>query len=170
MSDDPVISTKDRPGSYDAIETAKPGEPLFPVQGGDPIGPKTVQFWVDEQRKLALACTDEKRARAMLQKASQAEEVAWAMLAYQRGEEAVEERRLSYSDNHDETDEKRTTCEILIHGAGRLHNALAIVAEVADSLAKNRLAPFEEVALREAVEQIKEAAIKIEPRRGKERT
>jgi hypothetical protein len=67
MTDDtPRAATRDRLGEYDAIETAKPGEPLFPIQGGDPFGPATVQFWVDLCRKAGMAEPDRKKAEALL--------------------------------------------------------------------------------------------------------
>lgn len=80
-----TVSTKDQVGDYDAVETAKPGEPIFTLQGGDPIGPATVLFWADEARKLARRSEDEKVADKLLRKAYAAEQVAWAMQDYQRG-------------------------------------------------------------------------------------
>lgn len=172
MTDEPIISTKDRPGIYDAIETAKPDEPLFPIQGGDPFGPATVLHWVDLARSAGLAEQDRKKAEALLRKAAQAEEVAWAMMSYQRGEKDMAGTRATYSDDVivGETEERRTAREAMIIGAGRLNNALAMVVDVADQLARHKVHPLEEVVLREAVEQIRAVALAIEPRRGRERS
>lgn len=97
---EPILSTKDEIGDYDAIESLKPGEPVFPVQGGDPFGPSTVLHWADLARTAARGMTDEKEAAALFKKASSAEQVAWAMQDYQRageGEEAPPEARALYS-------------------------------------------------------------------------
>lgn len=83
-----IVSTKEQVGTYDAIETAKPGEPLFPLQGGDPLGPVCVMFWAWKARKLARTLdpdADAKEIARLLRKASAAEEVAWAMKDYQQG-------------------------------------------------------------------------------------
>lgn len=87
MAEDPVVSTRDQVGEYDAIETLKPGEPVFPLQGGDPFGPASIQCWVDQCRAAALREEDPERQREMLRKALQAEQVKWLFIAYQRGEE-----------------------------------------------------------------------------------
>jgi len=170
MPDELLISTRDRPGAYDAIETAKPGEPLFPIQGGDPFGPATVLYWASLARKAGLEEADEKAADALLRKASGAEHVAWAMQAYQRGEAAVQPaKRASYQE-----DAAREAAEALAggdqrvalaHGAGRLHNSVAESILIAESLARMRVHPEAEVQIREAVALLKEAAFAIEPRR-----
>lgn len=171
MSHEPIPSTKETPGSYDAIETAKPGEPLFPIQGGDPFGPPTVLFWARQAREAGMAEPDEKKAEHLLRKATDAEQVAWRMQAYQRGEAAAEGRRATYNDSvAEELDAARTEREARIRGSGRLHNFLAGAKEVADTLAKLRCCPEEEVKIREAVALLKSAADGVEPRRGNERS
>ncbi|MFL6864081.1 MAG: hypothetical protein ACJ8DZ_13890 [Allosphingosinicella sp.] len=172
-ADEPIATTRDRPGSYDAIATAKPGEPLFPIQGGDPFGPPTVLHWVALCRAAGIAETDPKKAEALLRKASDAERVAWAMMAYQRGEVEMPGTRSFYNDDgpaaaraSDGRDERET----LIKGSASLHNSLSIATEVASALAKLRVHPESEVKIREAVELLREAAFQIEPRRGNERS
>ena len=169
---EPIASTKDRPGSYDAIRSAKPGEPLFPIQGGDPFGPPSVLHWAKLCRKAGLDATDDKVAEHLLRKASDAEKVAWAMMAYQRGETEVVERRASYNDVAIvvENEGTRATREALIKGADRLQNLLAGATSIADVLAKLRTHPEQEVKVREAVVLLREAAFEIEPRRGNERS
>lgn len=100
MTDNRTYATKDRIGVYDAIETAKPDEIIFPVQAGDPFGPPTVMHWVYLARIAGMAETDPKKAEHLLKKASDAEQVAWAMMAYQRGEPTVapEGERARYND------------------------------------------------------------------------
>lgn len=172
MIDEPIATTKDRPGSYDAIATAKADEPLFPIQGGDPFGPPTVLHWVGLARASAMRESDPKTASALLQKATDAEMIAWSMMAYQRGEQEIEGRRAAYADSGygDETSDERKLRETRIRGAGQLNNAVAIVTDVADQL-ERLMACLPEVAeLREAMERVKAAAITIEPRRGRERS
>jgi hypothetical protein len=171
---EPIVATKDRPGSYDAIESAKPGEPLFPIQGGDPFGPPTVLHWVQLCRKAGLAATDEKEAERLLRKATDAEQVAWEMQAYQRGHPEVEARRATYHDVattvHAEADDVRKLREAMIHGASRLHNVVAEAATVVETLARFRTHPGARVEIREALALLKLAALRIEPRRGSERS
>lgn len=169
MGDAPIPATKDRLGEYDAIETAKPGEPLFPIQGGDPFGPATVLHWARLCREAGLEATKSEEADRLLRKASQAERVAWAMQDYQRGMEA-DPRAGTY---HDTAADYLATADRrvgLIRGATRLHNVLADALPVAEMLARLRAHPEEEVRIRDAVATLKECALKIEPRRGNERT
>lgn len=76
MSDEPIPATRDRLGSYDAIATAKPDEPLFPLQGGDPFAPPAISRWVELARAAAFAEPDPAKAEKLLRKASDAEQIA----------------------------------------------------------------------------------------------
>jgi hypothetical protein len=163
------FSTRDRIGAYDAIETAKPGEPLFPIQGGDPLGPPTVQFWADMARKAAMKEVDEEKAAALLKKATSAETVAWTMLAYQRGELKVDGARARYNDD-DHAVEKVSERRKLIEAAAQIRNAVANINDVAELLASLKHLPMVEVALREATADLNNYALGIEPRRGNERS
>lgn len=168
---EPIPTTRDRPGSYDAIATAKPGEILFPLQGGDPFAPPTVLHWARLARVAGLQETNQEKANRLLDKARDAEQIAWQMMAYQRGEEKIEPKHARYNDQLVvEADSQRKVREALIRGAPSLHNALAEALLVADTLAKLRLDPEKEVEIREAVETLKMAAFAIEPRRGREQS
>lgn len=181
-TDAPHVATKDTMGEYDAIETAKPGEPLFPIQGGDPFGPPTVQFWVDLCRRAGMEEEDPKKAEALLRKASDAERIGWLMKDYQRGVAAAQpitgpdapKATPTYTGWNDPADEetmaRRKVRAGRIETAGQLHNIVAMASEAADRLAKLRCCPIEEVAIREAIEKLQGAAREIEPRRGMERT
>lgn len=198
---DAVFSTKDQPGDYDAIETAKPDEPLFPIQGGDPRGPGTVQFWADYARACARAClqgakvrvldhrfelyggpdgyepteADQLAAEKLLKKATNAEQVGWAMQAYQRGEDDQEGARAVYNDGlaeqlTAEAADRAAQRKALIAMKTQLHNSIAIAQGVVEALAKLQLHPMVEVKIREAVAGLQEAADEIEPRRGREQS
>jgi hypothetical protein len=180
--DAPRAATKDTMGEYDAIETAKPGEPLFPIQGGDPFGPATVQFWVDLCRKAGMHEEDQKKAEALLRKASDAERIGWLMQDYQRGIAAAQptsgpgapKATPTYSGWNDPADEETKARRLVragrIETAEQLHNVVAMAFEAADRLAKLRCCPLEEALIREAVEKLQDAAREVEPRRGRERT
>ena len=189
------VSTRDHPGEFDALETAKPDEPIFVVQGGDPLGPPTVQFWADCARKAARRIMDGERAGfepkhdrdeyqpteadqrdadRLLVKATNAEQVSWAMKAYQRGDVEPTGGRATYNDLPEplEADalDRAAKRKTLIEMTGRLHNSLAIANEVSEGLVKLGLHSDVVVVINEAVENLKLAASAVEPRRGNERS
>lgn len=192
---DTDVSTKDHPGEFDALETAKPDEPIFVVQGGDPLGPPTVQFWADAARKEARrimdghragfepaderdeykpTSIDERDADKLLRKATNAEQVSWTMKAYQRGDVQPSGGRASYNDlpevltadGVDRAAKRRSSIAMV----GQLQNSLAIAFEVAEGLSKLDLHPETEAKIRGAVTALQEAAREVEPRRGNERS
>lgn len=183
--------TDDEP--YDAHETAKPDEPTFTVQGGDPIGYHTVQYWADAARGLARAilngrhvhfepteadpeytptAQDMAAADSWLRKATSAEAKGWDMRAYLKGQfEAPQAVRATYSgEAAAEVDPDLDLRRSRIVRSSQLNNAVAIVHEVAEALAAWRLLPEAEVRLRESVEAIKLTALELDPRKGNERS
>lgn len=176
MTEDLALPTRDKVGVYDAIETAKPLEFLFPIQAGDPFGPDTVLHWAGLARAAGLADADPKKAAHLLKKASDAEQVAWAMRAYQRGEPTVapEGERARYNDApimiEADADQERKIRAAMIAASGRLSDVVARGTEIIEILASLRVHPAQEVQLREAIEAIREAALAIEPRRVGERS
>lgn len=183
MSDEPLIATKDHLGEYDAIETAKPDEPLFPIQGGDPHGPPTVLHWAElargEGRQLISdhpeGSKEHTRGLKLLDKATNAEQVAWAMQSYQRGDKEPTGGRASYNDlppiEIDESEgHDRAVRAARIKAAGLLHNLVGQGVDIADALDSVEACPPEVAALRNAIEQIKAVAYAVEPRRGHERS
>lgn len=196
-----TVSTKDHPGEYDALETAKPDEPIFVVQGGDPRGPRTVQFWADYARACARAClqgakvrvgdtpftlhdgpenyepsqADEREAEKLLKKATNAEQVGWAMQAYQRGEGEEQAATAGYDDSlaeqlTAEAEDRAAQRKARIAMTSQLHNSLAIANDVAEALAKMALLPETEAQIRAAVAALHAAADEVEPRRGNEQS
>lgn len=166
------VSTKDRPGDYDAIETAKPDEPIFTVQGGDPIGASTVCYWADQARKLAGKTDDPKEKERLLHKAKMAEQVAWAMDDYRNGvEEVPAESLTAISDaaNINSADRLKER-QALIQGVSVLHNALATINDLADVINGLDVHPEVVERLRHDVESLRLSAEAIEPRRGSERS
>lgn len=174
MTDELVPSTKEKLGTYDAIETAKPDEPLFPIQGGDPFGPATVLHWVSLARAAGMAETDEKRADRLLRKARDAELIAWQMQTYQRGEVEQEGERAQYNEPTiaiDATqDLERQRREARIKGAARLANVIAQATEVCETLTTLDICAVECIELTHLVDAMKITARMIEPRRDNERS
>lgn len=183
MSDEPLIATKDRLGEYDAIETAKPGEPLFPLQGGDPFAPPSINHWAGLARAEGIRLTDEfaegskehARGLKLLEKATDAEQVAWAMLEYQRGDQAPTGGSATYSGHvMPELDEssghERAVRAARIKAAAVLQNLIGEGVDVADALAALDACPEEVATLRNAIGLIRHAAETIEPRREGERS
>lgn len=140
-----LVSTPERAGEYDAIETAKPGEPLFPLQGGDPFAPECVLLWAQRAREAAdrlsaeAEITTAKRAVEKLtaeadklrRKATAAEEVAWAMQEYQRGDVAP-----PVPDVDDGDEVQRSEIAALSAICDRIYNSEAELTEAADALHK----------------------------------
>ncbi len=164
MIDEPILSTRDRPGEFDAIESAKPGEPIFTLQGGDPHAPATILHWAHLARTAGRKETNKHLYDKAMRKASHAEQVAWAFSEYQRDPDnfaqATEHKRF---DSEDLTDRN----VILARAADRLNNALAeavIVAEWLETLDESLLTVIA-ARIRDAADTLKDVSETIEPRR-----
>jgi hypothetical protein len=161
-----IVSTKEQVGTYDAIETLKPGEPVFPLQGGDPLAPFCVIIWAWKARKLARTLDPDKDAKEierLLRKASAAEEVAWAMRDYQRGGDlppAIEEAPVqSYGGIVPAA--KGAWLPGIVAGVRHLNEAVAAFSDAAE-----HLPPDQGRALLGIVEAVKAASAKYQPRRA----
>lgn len=164
---DMIISTKEQVGTYDAIETLKPGEPVFPLQGGDPLAPLCVMIWAWKARKLARTLDrdiDAKEIDRLLRKATSAEEVAWAMRDYQRGrdESAPEPEpatQIGYSGLAMPT--SAGWLPGIVAGVRHLSEAAAAFAEAAEHLPADQAG-----ALLSVVDAIKATSARYQPRRA----
>lgn len=169
-----LVSTPERAGEYDAIETAKPGEPLFPLQGGDRFAPECVTLWAQRARERAVALTAEaagersKRkadrltteAEKLMRKATAAEEVAWAMQEYQRGDVAAP---VAEVDDGDET--QRGEIAALSAICDRIYNSEAELTDAADALTRIGGHDVATIKLRDAAIAAGQAVRAAEPRR-----
>lgn len=167
MTDDALVSTRERAGIYDGLESAKPGEPLFTIQGGDRFGPDTVLHWADLARTAGRQEPNPEAAAKLLKKASAAEEVAWAMRSYQRNEQPDDAQRATYSDPEPGTTPEQSAAAA--RSADRLYNSTSEITGVVETLATQRMHPDAEVMLREALDLIRQATWQIEPRRHLQR-
>ncbi len=170
MIDEVTVSTKDRPGTFDAIETAKPGEPIFTLQGGDQFSPATICYWAQLARKHALTIENQEEARHLLTKASVAEQVAWAMQEYQRGFRPEERKAEIAADLAAvNADEERAAMARL---SDKLYNAIAEVHDVREALRKKYDHGGSEAVAHcsLALNHIERAVAQIEPRRHLQRS
>jgi hypothetical protein len=159
LSDEPIISTKDRPGEYDALETAKEGEPIFVLQGGDPLSSPTIHHWVALYRAQAAKEENREKREAMLRKATAAETVAWAMDEYRRGELAA-----GRTEDRDHGLDGSERSAILARGADRVYNAIAELTDLAAVLFQQDEAAAADL-LEASVRSLKVAVEEFEPRR-----
>ncbi|KQX18373.1 MULTISPECIES: hypothetical protein [unclassified Sphingomonas] len=161
MTDEPLLSTKDRPGEYDAFETLKPGEPFFLLQGGDSLTPPTILHWADLARQAARREKKPEHRKALLMKSTHAECVAWAMEEYQRGGDFdAQQRQLALDEQTMAVDDNI----VLARGCDRLNNAIAEALDLADAAAMAAHVP-QRGKLREAAEILRGVTRAIEPRR-----
>lgn len=79
-----MTSTKEHPGPFDGLEHAAPDEPVFTLRAGDHLSDQTVHYWVGLRRQHIP--TDEKRRDGYLVQTREAEEIAWAMADWRKGQ------------------------------------------------------------------------------------
>lgn len=161
------VATKDRAGEYDAIETLKPGEPVFPLQGGDPFAAKCVVLWAQLAREHALSELDGEARAALLDKATSAENVAWAMDEYRRGEVAApvaaEDAPKAYSGVA--RDPERDAIALRSAACDRIYDGVAQLSDAADAVKAMGGFFDAETMLRDAVTFAGVAVRDVEPRK-----
>lgn len=164
------ISTRERAGEYDALETAKDGEPIFVLQGGDPHAPATVNFWAGLLRQEAMLAAKRDEAVDKFRKATNAEEVAWEMREYQRSLDDARDGRAASVDarkgyNGVEPDGDRPGIARLSALADRIYNAIAELNDAAEALGAIGGHAAAELKLRDAIVAAGEGVRLVEPRR-----
>lgn len=108
------MSTKTEPSPLDAFDTAKPNEPIWTVQGGDPLGGPLLRVWAIFARIQAKAIPkqgleyvfeqllsaanksaprNKKDRKALLVRATETELISWSMDEYLKGH-AIEEEEV----------------------------------------------------------------------------
>lgn len=100
-----IEATKENPAPLDGYESAKPNEPIFTLQGGDPLAAPLVRLWAYLARvraglrgdvswidtplyaaKQSSIEHDEEQKLDLLKRATEAEKISWHMDGYRRGE------------------------------------------------------------------------------------
>jgi len=98
--------TKEVPGAFDAFETAKPGEPIFTLQGGDPLAAPLVLQWAKAARLKGLELrestnpVEQDKGEVLLLKATEAEQISWDMDRYRKGEAKVAQRSRTETESY----------------------------------------------------------------------
>ncbi len=162
-----AISTKDHAGKYDGFASLKPGEPFFALQGGDPLVPPLVMQWAALARFDALRMPEGDKRTDMLKRASNAENVAWLMMSYQRGELPVEGERATYIES---TPEEKTARQKAIEAANAIRNALALSKDASDAIEKAKGDPQMVLQICLAIDELYSLSNIIDPRKGMERS
>ena len=175
------MSTKESPGPFDAMEKALPDEPIFTLRAHDPLAAPLIHDWVDRKRKaLRDAFSGEEITKAKrdleLIQCREAEEVAWAMVAWLQGEHAVEIEELQDLEadelptkelaSDDAERAARAQYEIIKHAGQLLQNGIANIHEAAEEV----LAPLglssERAAILACRDELKAVASHIAPKRA----
>lgn len=130
-----IEATKSNPAPLDGFESAKPNEPIFTLQGGDPLAAPLVVLWAQLARvraditqgdadwiyPLFLAANresvshDPKEIENLLVRASAAEQVAWSMDEYRKGvsQETSSDQSLDELDRLDIYDLRRRYASLI---------------------------------------------------------
>jgi hypothetical protein len=175
------MSTKEMPGPFDGMARAEPDEPVFTLRAHDPLAPGLVHEWVDRRRKAIREAfgreeiTEAKRELELLQ-CREAEELAWSMEAWRKGEigklaEALEERAAppaAYS-GHTASDEElaaKVRYDAIKAAGSLLSNAIAGITDAAtDHLAPHGF-QHERAVILTVADRLKAVASHIAPRRA----
>ena len=175
------MSTKTEPGPFDGMARAEPDEPVFTLRAHDPLAPGLVHEWVDRRRKAIREAfareeiTEAKRELELLQ-CREAEELAWSMEAWRKGEigklaEALEEGAAppaAYSGHTSSEEELAAKAQYdAIKAAGSLlNNAIAGITDAAtDHLAPHGF-PHERAVILTVADRLKAVSSHIAPKRA----
>lgn len=169
------MSTKEEPGPFDGLERAKPGEPVFTLQGGDPLASRLVRIWVWQARKAALrnrALTDEERGGKLI-KIREAEVIAEDMEEYRTGHapepaaDAADKtpRYSGHTSTPEEIEAKRRFYTVKI-ASERLHNSVAEIVEAATALEALDAELYPTERLINISDDLKELAMDVTPKRA----
>lgn len=90
ISPQKLAATKEQPSALDGYERAKPGEPIFTLQGGDPLAVEMTKEYISRRRRAALEIEDSQKQEAELMRCMEAERTLWAMQEYLRSGKAAQ--------------------------------------------------------------------------------
>jgi len=181
MSDEP-IGSKLIPSPLDAYVSAEPDEPVFTLQGGDPLaGPLVIMWarlararcglgfepeaslhWMDKVfRDYQVTASNERED--LLRRATEAETICWAMSAYRKGQTQQivdDEEQRSVAARLDLHDYK-------IYCANRISNAFSEMNDMMSEL--DKLDPDNPVieSIRNEIVSLRTLFNEVEPRPGR---
>lgn len=182
-----VEATKTCPAPLDAFESAKPDEPIWTVQGGDPLGPPLLRIWaifariqagvIPEQgteivyAELLKAAqvhrsNDDDERDGLLVRATQTEQISWAMDDYRKGRtsEEVEEFKIANEFNRLDLYDLRRRCASFMSGFFSEMNDYRLELMAREYLAKD---DYIDKRMLRALEDLRYIHSTIEIRRGK---
>lgn len=151
-----IVATKEHPAPLDAFETAKPDEPIFTLQGGDPLAAPLVRLWAFFARRRAATVRitqdvfgeiieaaighsvqdDEREQGNLLVRATAAEKVSWAMDAYRKGNTRADVPSEA-ADTHLDELQRIDLHDLRVRIAGRLSNFRCEMVEMQEALTKH---------------------------------
>lgn len=164
----------------DAYATAKPDEPVFTLQGGDPFAGPLVRLWAcmarrragvpgkipsDDLTRIARehAAPNEREQTNLLVRATAAEEVSWEMDGYLKGEAVQHEDEETLSDEIDEK-ARIDLFDYRVRSAQKMQDMIATLVDMSDELHK-RGHHDGIVAMKRIANQLRNTSGLIEPRR-----
>lgn len=173
----------------DAYATAKPDEPTFTLQGGDPLAAHLVRAWAALARiragvmgatglaagdilgDCAIAAGDavehdEREQENLLIRATAAEEVSWQMDAYLKGQPFKAETEVVVDDTPEEL-ARIDLHDYRVRAAQKINNMVADLQDMIDDLAPrwNDRPESTETMLRQAKAHLELISHWVEPRR-----
>lgn len=168
----------------DAYVTAKPDEPTFTLQGGDPLAAPLVRLWALLARRRVSATRieqemfaevieaaighrvdqDERERENLLIRATAAEEVSWAMDAYVKGDHNADVPTAA-EDTHINELRRLELHDMRVRFAGRLSNLCAETTEMVEALKQAEFDPETVAGLESVARLTKELREQVEPRR-----
>jgi hypothetical protein len=149
------VSTEEVVAPLDAYTTAKPDEPTFTLQGGDPLAAPLVRAWAFLARRRAgvvrfeqgsfaelieapignSVADDEREKDNLLVRATAAEQVSWTMDAYRKGDHATD-RPTEAADTHLTELQRIDLHDLRVRVAQKLSNFRCEIEEMHEALTK----------------------------------
>jgi hypothetical protein len=169
----------------DAYVTAKPDEPTFTLQGGDPLAAPLVRIWAFLARRRAgiarfdketfgemieaaignTVVDDDREHNNLLVRATAAEEVSWAMDAYRKGNHSTD-RPTEAADTHLTELQRIDLHDLKVRVAQKLSNFRCELLELHEALQKAGYTELEPLSdLKTAAYNLNLLNEMIEPRR-----
>lgn len=158
-----AAATKTRPGALDGFERAKPDEPIFTLQGGDPLGVECTKLYIQMRRERAMKLEEGRERDAELLRCTEAEHQLWVMQDYLAGR--------TFEDQPEEQEEPDEPAAIdlfdyRVRFASRASNMRCELVEIREELKRrgyDNIALFDEIdEIANTLGQINEV---LEPRR-----
>lgn len=186
-------ATKENPAPLDAFETAKPDEPIFTLQGGDPLAAPLVRLWSYLARVRTGIVTpkgltaivdnmitvtrehclehDEREQSNLLVRATAAEEVSWIMDDYIKGA-PDEVTKPSHAVTVDVDEPARIDLhDYRVRSVQKISDIVFHLTEIQSELAKRGFTGDGTLpAMQQIAWQLRNISDKIEPRRTMKRS